>query len=92
MASLQARLKSREVVLTPERWVHILVRHGEMAGHRDAILRGVHEPTLVRRGSMPGEMQYLRRGSGPSTWLFVVVHYDDRTGRITTAFGRRWIP
>ena len=70
----------REILLTPARWLHILIRHGELTPHRDAVLAAVSDPDLIRLGNEP------------SRWLQVVVHYDEGSGRITTAFGRRWLP
>ena len=84
--------RGREVVLTPDRWLHILIRHNEMNGHRQAILDTVAAPTMIRQGRATNERHYFRRRVGPSMWLHVVVHYDDGSGRITTAFGRRLLP
>ena len=76
----------------PERWLHILIRHGDLTEYRDEILRTVAAPTIVHRGDEANERHFFRQGVGPSRWLQVVVHYDDGSGRITTAFGRRWLP
>jgi hypothetical protein len=82
----------REILLTPARWLHILIRHGELKPHRDAVLAAVSDPDLIRLGNEPNERWFFAANTGPSRWLQVVVHYDEGSGRITTAFGRRWLP
>lgn len=84
--------RGRTVVLTPERWLHVLIEHGDLTEERDTVLSAVAEPTVVRRGRAANEVHYFRARVGPSSWLQVVVHYHDETGRITTDFGRRWLP
>jgi len=70
----------------------VLIEHGDLTHERDAVLAAVAEPTLIRRGKAANELHYFRARVGPSRWLQVVVHYHDDKGRITTAFGRRWLP
>ena len=82
----------REIVLTQERWLHILIRHGELKPHRDAVLGAVRDPDLIRLGGESNERWFFAANAGPTRWLQVVVHYDGNSGRITTAFGRRWLP
>ncbi len=36
--------------LSPERWVHIVENHDDLAGYRDDILRVVEDPDIVVRG------------------------------------------
>ena len=82
----------RQVVLTSERWLHILVRHGELKAYRNAILLTVSNPDRIRLGDESNERWFFAANVGPSRWLQVVVHYDGSSGRITTAFGRRCLP
>jgi len=43
-------------------------------------------------GRHHGEEWFYLEGAGPSRWLKVVVHYEGKSGRIVTAFGRRSMP
>jgi hypothetical protein len=40
----------RRIVLSAERWLHILEDHEELAHDLDEILRGVSTPAIRRRG------------------------------------------
>jgi len=83
----------RRVILSEERWRHILRRHGELEVHRDRILEAIETPTLRTRGRTANEEWFFLEGAGPSRWLQVVVHYEENRGSVTTAFGRgrpRW--
>jgi len=82
----------RRVVLTEERWRHILGEHPEMAQHMRSVMTAVREPTLRLSGEDPGEEYYYVEGEGPSRWVKAVVHFEGGEGRIITAFPRRSVP
>jgi hypothetical protein len=82
----------RRVVLTDERWRHIVERHPELRELRVAILLAVAEPHAHRPGHQRCEEWFYGRGFGPSAYVRVVVHYERGLGSITTAFPRRALP
>lgn len=85
--------KGRRVLLTQERWDHVLERHEEMADFMPEVMRAVREPSVVLPGNDPGEELLFLAGAGPTKWLFVVVVIEGPAGgRIITAFGRRKFP
>lgn len=82
------------VVLTEERWGHILVGHPEIGPLEAVLLATVASPTRRLAGRIPREQWYyleLERPR-PSRWLKVVVSYGEQEGRIVTAFLRRSLP
>jgi hypothetical protein len=81
------------VVLSHERWEHIVDGHPELEAHEDDVLRAVEAPTETRPGRAPDEHWYYLASAGPSRWLKVVVVFDSAgRGRIITAFPRRRKP
>ena len=82
----------RRVVLSAERWLHILEDHEELANELDGILRGLTTPARRRRGRWPDEEWFYLAGPGPTRFVKVVVHYEGGEGRIVTAFPRRAFP
>ncbi len=82
----------RRVVLTFERWRHIVWRHAELADDLVGVLAAVAEPQERLSGGSTLEEWYYRREIGPSRWVKVVVHYEEGEGRIVTAFPRRLFP
>jgi hypothetical protein len=82
----------RRVVLTFERWRHILDRRPALKGNLEDVLATVAHPVARRRGHRPNEEWFYGAGFGPSRWFRVVVHYEKGTGSITTAFPRRRVP
>lgn len=82
----------RPVVLTAERWHHILDGHPELAPYWEQLLAAVRAPTERRPGRAPHETWYFLATPRPSRWLQVVVHYRAARGRIVTAFARRALP
>jgi len=82
----------RRVVLTSDRWAHIVQTHEELAEDIDAVLRGLAAPTRRRRGRWPDEEWFYVAGAGPTRFVKVVVHYEGDEGRIITAFPRRAFP
>ncbi len=85
--------RGREIVLTAERWQHIVNGHPELAAHEEEVLRAVRAPTEALPGREPDEEWFYLRDAGPSRWLKVVVLFKGpTTGRIITAFPRRKNP
>jgi len=88
----------RLVVLSFERWMHIVEPemgrrgHPELRGRQDDIVAAVTSPDERRLGREPGEEWFLRRVDIPSRWLQVVVAFDGDVGFIVTAFPRRRRP
>lgn len=81
------------MVLSIERWEHIVDGHPEIAAYEDDVLRTVESPTSVLAGRGSEEEWLYLEGAGPSRWLKVVVVFDsDGGGRIITAFARRRKP
>jgi hypothetical protein len=82
----------RRVVLSFERWRHVLEDHAELSRHREAVLEAVARPDVRLDGRLRGEEWFYRRTAAPSRWVKVVVHYEGGSGRIVTAFPRRKLP
>lgn len=82
----------RLVVMTRERWRHVLDDHPELADAREAILDAVAGPVARRAGRNVGEEWFYGHGFGPSRLVKVVVHFRGDVGSITTAFPRRGFP
>jgi hypothetical protein len=85
--------QDREVLLSPERWQHIISGHPEIGVYAMDIRRAVEAPTAVIAGREPDEEWLYLEGAGPSRWLKVVVVFDSAAqGRIITSFARRKKP
>lgn len=85
--------QGREVLLSPERWRHIISGHPEIEVYATDIGRAVEAPTAVMAGREPDEEWLYLEDAGPSRWLKVVVVFDSAgSGRIITAFARRRKP
>lgn len=85
--------EGREILLSPERWQHIVSGHPEIEFYEQEVRRAVESPTTVLEGREPGEEWLYLEGAGPSRWLKVVVAFDNaERGRIITAFARRRKP
>lgn len=85
----------RRVVLTDERWRHIVDEedgHPELGDHQAEVIRAVNAPDERRPGRKSNEQWFFLRNAGPSRWLQVVVAYEDGRGWIVTAFARRKDP
>lgn len=82
----------RRVVLTEERWAHILERHPELARDMDAIMDVVTEPEHRELDRASGRVRYYRRGPGPSRWVRVVVDYRGPIAAVWTSFPNRRDP
>jgi hypothetical protein len=85
--------QGRQILLSPERWQHIVSGHPEIEVHRGGIRRAVESPTSVVAGRESDEEWLYLEGVGPSRWLKVVVVFDSEDrGRIITSFARRRKP
>lgn len=82
----------RRIVLSAERWLHILEDHEELAHELEGILHGISMPVLRRPGRWPGEEWFYLAGPGPTRFVKVVVHFERGEGWIVTAFPRRAFP
>lgn len=81
------------VVLSEERWSHIVDGHPELADQLDEVLATVESPTRRLPGRDAAEQWFYLEGADPSRWIKVVVRYETSdSGRIVTAFPRRSIP
>jgi hypothetical protein len=85
--------EGREVLLSPERWQHIVSGHPEIEVFEREVRQAIESPMAVLPGREPGEEWLYLEGAGPSRWLKVVVAFDNaERGRIITAFARRRKP
>jgi hypothetical protein len=85
--------RGREVLLSAERWGHIISAHPEIEIYEEEVCRAVESPTAALAGREPDEEWLYLEGAGPSRWLKVVVVFDSEgSGRIITAFARRRKP
>lgn len=85
--------RGREVVLTGERWKHIIDGHPELKAHLEDVVRAIEAPTDTTAGRGSYEEWFYLADVGPSRWLKVVVVFEaPPTGRIITAFPRRRKP
>ena len=82
----------RAVVLTFERWRHIVDKHDELHGHRDSVLEAVARPEERLPGRRAQQEWFYARMPWPGRSIRVVVHYESDRGQIVTAFSRRLIP
>jgi hypothetical protein len=82
----------RRVVLSFSRWRHIVDKHGELVGHRDAVLGAVSYPDERLPGRVAHEEWFYGQTSRPTGWIRVVVHYEGDRCLIVTAFPRRLVP
>ena len=82
----------RRIVLSTERWLHVLEAHEELGDELQALLTGLAAPAIQRHGRWPGEEWFYLAGPGPTRFVKVVVHYEYGEGRIITAFPRRAFP
>ena len=85
IASTQDAL-GRTVILTQDRWEHILDGHPELDGLELAVMRVVDNADMDGEGNFPGARKLAKRGLGPSRWLVAVVKYDGAQGSVVTAY------
>lgn len=82
----------RQVLLTKERWEHIVGEHPELK-HRDPeVLATVPSPDVITPDPIPGRWRYWAAGFGVSRWMFVVVDRHQPLPIIVTAFSTRRRP
>jgi hypothetical protein len=80
----------RHVLLSEERWEHVLDRHPELRDRHAEVLATVPAPDVITRGKHAGRWCYWAVGRGTSSWMFVVVDWQLRAEPyIVTAFSRR---
>jgi len=84
--------EGRRVVLTFERWRHIVDRHRELRRHRDTVLGAVRDPHERLPARRPSQEWFYGWSPQQVQWIRVVVHYEGDRGFIVTAFPRRSIP
>jgi len=85
--------QGREVLLSLDRWRHVVSAHPEIEIYKGEMRRAVESPTSVVAGREPDEEWLYLEGAGPSRWLKVVVVFDtEDRGRIITSFARRRKP
>ena len=72
------------IVLTEERWAHIVDGHPEMIHRRRQVLDTVGSPERILEGGA-GELLAVTR-SGERGWLVVVYKEQDVAGFVITAF------
>ncbi len=82
----------RRVVLSWRRWHHIRGKHPDLDVPPEAVRSAVETPDERVAGRGAGEEWFYRHGAGPSSWVKVVVHYEQGRGLIATAFPRRSFP
>jgi hypothetical protein len=82
----------RRVLLTGERWTHVLDRHPYIGVAPKEIVDIVSRPDAWMHGPEEGEEWFYRGEAGPSRWIRVVVHYEENRGFVVTAFPRRRYP
>jgi hypothetical protein len=76
-------VRGNSIALTAERWVHIVERHEELAGHLEDVLEVVTQPEAVYEGSYGESLAVKAYDTG--IWL-VAVYIDETDGFIVTAF------
>ena len=72
------------IVLTDERWLHVVHGHPEMAHNRSKILETVGSPDRILEGGA-GELLAVKQ-SGARGWLVVVYKEGVDAGFVITAF------
>lgn len=78
------------VVLSDERWRHIVERHPEV--ELEDLVLALREPSIRITLRRPHQWGYYLHGHGPSEYLKVVVSYDRYPPWVVTAYPRRSFP
>lgn len=76
----------RTIVLTAERWEHIVDGHPELDGLELAVMRAVETADITVDGNKPGTMKHCAKDLGPARYLSVVVAYEGNMGMVRTAY------
>jgi hypothetical protein len=85
--------QDRDVLLSAERWKHIVSAHPEIEAYQEEIRRVVEAPTSVVAGREADEEWLYLEGAGPSRWLKVVVVFDSEDRGVSSPqFARRRKP
>ena len=83
----------RTVHLTAERCAHIIDGHPYMTSYMADVVRAIETPSDRIAQARPGQDWFYLEGAGPSSWLKVVVAFDEESvGSVRTAFPRRSKP
>jgi hypothetical protein len=73
--------EGRTVVLTEERWGHIVERHPEIRTLDLTVMQAVQVPDYRVAGRLANEEWCYVKTDAPSNWLKVVVAYAGDVGR-----------
>lgn len=84
--------EGRAVVLTEERWGHIVERHPEIQTLERTVMQAAQVPDYRVSGRVANEEWCYVKTEAPSNWLKVVVAYAEECGQIVTAYPRRSMP
>jgi len=77
-------ISGKTIRLPEERWIHIVERHPEMAGHLEDVLSVVAAPILLLKG---GNDELLAAAKyNERQWLVVVYKENELDGFILTAY------
>jgi hypothetical protein len=82
-------VNSVHVRLTVERWSHVVARHPEMEGQRDAVLDTLSAPDLVQEGDLGTSIAVRFYEKTPLTSKHLVVIYKETSsadGFVLTAY------
>jgi hypothetical protein len=77
-------VRGTPIRLPDERWAHIALEHGELAGARDRVLETVRSPEVVHEGANGELLAVSPSVDGKS--LVVVYRDDGEDGFVITAF------
>jgi hypothetical protein len=81
----------RVIILSDERWEHVIDGHPELSAWRARVVEIAMRPERSMDGRRADEQWFYGEG-GPSRWIKVVVQWDGSRGFVVTAFARRRLP
>ena len=84
MSETAVSMNGVTIILTDERWRHILHGHPELARRRKKVLEAIGSPDRIVEGGA-GELLAVKR-SRARGWLVVVYKEGDGAGFVITAF------
>ena len=77
------------ILITQERWNHIVTRHPEMVDQKERVLNTISEPQLIQKGDF-GELIAIRfYDKTPMTSKYLIAIYKeitDKDGFLITAY------
>jgi hypothetical protein len=76
----------RKIILTEERWTHIVDGHPELDGLELALMRAVEAADITVDGKTADTKRVCAKDLGPARYLVVVVRYAGQTGYVRTAY------